>query len=132
MAYTEWETVAKTEKGHVSNVKLFEYLDDARKEWYRFCSSLEVHAVVVHIEVDYRREIWNNEKLRITTSLERVGNTSFTLLQKMVTGENELAAAAEIILATIDTKTREKTRVPNKLRSFLNQDNLVNIQTAQH
>ncbi|WP_251551886.1 acyl-CoA thioesterase [Neobacillus muris] len=131
MAYTEWKTVAKTDRGHVSNVKLFEYFDEARKEWYRFCTSLEVQAVVVHIEVDYRREIWNNEKLTITTSLEQIGNTSFILMQKMENGQNELAAAAEVVLTTINTKTREKTRVPNALRSFLNQKDQLNVLAAR-
>src|SRR4051794_9456188 len=106
MAYSELTIVAKSNRGHVNNVKLADYLDQARKGWYHYCILLGVEAVVVHIGVDYKKEVFNNEKLMIHTCIERVGNTSFTLQQTILNDQKELMVSAEIILTTINRQTR--------------------------
>jgi hypothetical protein len=53
--------VAETNRGHVNNVKLVDYLDEARKDWYHYCILLGVEAVVVHIGTDFKKEVFNNE-----------------------------------------------------------------------
>lgn len=116
MAYTELQLTTKTEKFHVNNVKLLQYLDEARRPWYSFCYSLGVEAVVVHIEADYKKEVFNDEELTIRTTLERLGNTSFTLKQSIRNASEELVLNALVVLATIDRETRTKTTLPSELR----------------
>jgi thioesterase III len=122
VTYSELELVAESSKGHVSNVKLFDYFDQGRKEWYRFCIELGVEAVVVHIGVDYKKEVFNNDILIVRTWLERVGNTSFTLMQRMENNHGNLIASAEVVLTTINRQTRVKTTVPQGVRDMLHQD----------
>lgn len=122
MTYSELELIAETSHGHVSNVKLFDYFDQGRKEWYRFCAELGVEAVAVHISVDYKKEVFNNDILIVRTWLERVGNTSFTLLQKMENKQGNLVASAQVVLTTINVQTRVKTAVPQGVRSLLYQN----------
>lgn len=119
MTYTELELIAESSHGHVSNVKLYDYLDQARKEWYHYCILLGVEGVAVHISVDFKKEVFKGDKLFITTSLERVGNTSFTLLQKIIREQKELVVSAEAVLTAINRQSREKTRVPDEIRSLL-------------
>ncbi|MGG1677080.1 acyl-CoA thioesterase [Neobacillus sp. NRS-1170] len=128
MTYTELELIAESKKGHVNNVKLYEYLDQARLEWYRFCILLGVEAVAVHIEVDYKKEVFQSDKLFITTTIERVGNTSFTLNQKIIRDEHELVVSAEAVLAIIDRKLRSKVRVPDEVRNLLSKDSLLDYR----
>jgi YbgC/YbaW family acyl-CoA thioester hydrolase len=116
MSCTELKLTTKTEKFHVNNVKLLEYLDEARRPWYSFCLSLGVEAVVVHIEADYKKEVFNGEQLTITTKLARLGNTSFTLEQTIRNADKELIVSAIIVLATINRETRIKTPLPDELR----------------
>jgi thioesterase III len=122
LTYSELEVIAETSKGHVSNVKLFDYFDQARNNWYRFCAELGVEAVAVHISVDYKKEVFNKDILVVRTWLERVGNTSFTLMQKMESKQGILVASAQVVLTTINRQTRVKTAVPQGVRSLLYQD----------
>jgi thioesterase III len=119
MALTEREITAQSNFYHVSNVKLYEYLDDARLEWYKYSISLGVESVLVHINADFKKEIFNQDRLRILTALERVGNTSFTLKQTVMNQHDEQVASAEVILATIDRKKRTKVTVPNEIRKLM-------------
>ncbi|MFE8702939.1 acyl-CoA thioesterase [Cytobacillus sp. FJAT-54145] len=128
MTYSEFTFVAQTDRGHVSNVKLFDYLDQARKDWYTFCvKAAGVEAVVVHIGVDYKQEVFQGNKLFIKTWIERIGNTSFTLKQTMVNELGELVVSADVILTTINRQTREKTSVPSKIRALLTQDSILDL-----
>jgi YbgC/YbaW family acyl-CoA thioester hydrolase len=125
LAYSELHMAAEAQRGHVSNVKLFDYLDQGRKEWYRYCTSLNVEAVVVHIEVDYKKEVFNGDQLVVNTSLERVGNTSFTLTQKITNDRQEPMVFAEVVLTTINRQTRQKVSVPQEIRSLLEIDSVL-------
>lgn len=128
MAYTEFTFVAETDRGHVSNVKHFDYLDQARKDWYTFCvKAAGVEAVVVHIGVDYKKEVFHGNKLFIKTWIDRIGNTSFTLKQFMVNEQEELVVSADVILTTINRQTREKTTVPDEIRELLNHDSVLEL-----
>jgi acyl-CoA thioesterase FadM len=84
LTYSELHLVAESSHGHVSNVKLFDYLDQARKEWYYYCILIGVEAMVVHISTDYKKEVFHNDKLFIRTWIDCVGNTSFTIKQTIV------------------------------------------------
>jgi YbgC/YbaW family acyl-CoA thioester hydrolase len=128
MAYSELHLTAESSKGHVSNVKLFDYLDQGRKEWYHYCTLYNVEAVVVHINVDYKVEVFHNEKLFIRTWMDRIGNTSFTIKQTMMNGREELVVAAEVVLTTIDRQTRKKVIVPDGIRSLLVDDSVLNVE----
>ncbi|MEH7503052.1 thioesterase family protein [Neobacillus drentensis] len=127
MAYSELNIVAETNRGHVNNVKLVDYLDEARKDWYHYCILLGVEAVVVHIGADFKKEVFNNEKLLVRTWLERVGNTSFTLKQTILNGREELVVSAEVILTTINRETRQKVSVPNEVRRLSQFDSILNF-----
>lgn len=130
MTYTTLELIAETKTGHVSNVKLFDYLDQARKDWYHFCILYGVEAVIVHTSVDYKKEVFHNTKLSIRTSLEKVGNSSFTIKQTMVNDQGVLVVAAEVVLAVINRQTREKTIVPDEVRVLLYKDSLLDFQKS--
>jgi YbgC/YbaW family acyl-CoA thioester hydrolase len=119
LTYSQLEVIATTEFRHVRNVTLYDYLDQARMEWYRYCHLLGVEAVLVHIQTDFRKEVFDQDKLVIQTNLERIGNTSFTLKQTIIDEKNELVVSAESILATIDLQTRRKIFVPKELRRLL-------------
>ncbi|WP_423802148.1 acyl-CoA thioesterase [Neobacillus sp. SAB-20_R2A] len=123
LTYSELELIAETKTFHVSNVKIFDYFDLGRKEWYRFCTQqLGIEAVAVHIGVDYKKEVFDNDEIIVRTWLERVGNTSFTLMQKMENKQGILLASAEVILTTINRQTRMKTTVPDEIRRLLHQN----------
>ena len=127
MTYTELYVIAESSTNHVNNVKLMEYLDEARKEWYGYCILHGVEAVVVHISVNYKKEVFHDNKLTIRTVLERVGNSSFTLMQTMINDKTELVVSAEVVLAVINRQMRTKTRVPYEVRCLLDKNSPLNV-----
>lgn len=119
--------VAETKTAHVNNVALFDYLDEARKKWYHYSILNGVESVVVHIGINYKREVFNQNKLVVRTTLARVGNTSYMLNQTIVNHLEELVVSAEVVLTTINRQTRTKVKVPQGIRSLLDQEILVDF-----
>jgi thioesterase III len=127
MAFTEWEITAESNFYHVSNVKLYEYLDDARSEWYKFSVLAGVESVLVHINADFKKEIFPKDRLRVRTWLERLGNTSYTLKQTVINERNEQVVSAEVVLATIDRFKRTKVIVPNEIRALKDNHSVLDL-----
>ena len=109
----------------VDSVQMYQYLDEARRDWYQYCILVGVEAVLVHISADFKKEIFNQDRLQIRTWLERVGNTSFTLKQTVMNQGNDLIVSAEVVLATIDRQKRTKVIVPDQVRRLLQEDTVL-------
>jgi thioesterase-3 len=115
--------------GHVNNAKFLEYLEWGREDWYEqvgldYATLYEqnVVTVVAHVSADYRREARQNDRLRIRTSLTRMGNTSFVMQQQIVNQRDEIVMDAEFVLVTVDPRTHQKVRVPNTIRQLVVSD----------
>ncbi|GAB6929913.1 thioesterase family protein [Paenibacillus sp. JCM 10914] len=111
--------------GHVNNAKYLEYLEWGREEWYEagelhyeVLKALGVQTVTVNINVNYRKECGQGERLRITTEPLSVGRTSYVLLQQIYNEQNERCADATVTSVAMDVLTRKSRPVPDKLRSF--------------
>jgi thioesterase III len=127
MAFTEIEITAQSNYYHVNNVKLYEYLDDARLEWYKYSVSLGVESVLVHISADFKKEIFHQDQLRIRTALEVIGNTSYTLKQTVMNQRDEQVVSAKVVLATIDREKRTKVIVPHEIRELMDEPSVINF-----
>jgi thioesterase-3 len=108
--------------GHVNNAKYLEYLEWGREELYEklglaYESFLElgVQTVIVNININYRKECKQGEHLTIVTSPERLGRTSFVLLQEIVNAKNEIVADAKVTTVTIGVESRSPVPVPEPL-----------------
>lgn len=112
--------------GHVNNAKYLEYLEWGRENWYEQhgldyarLKNQGFVTVLVRISANYRREAIQNDKLRISTHLTQVGNTSFTMEQSITNHHENLVLDAEVILVTVDPISRNKVRVPKSIRQLL-------------
>lgn len=111
--------------GHVNNAKYLEYLEWGREEWYEqnglqyeMLLAMGVQTVTVNININYRKECRQGEKLQIRTLPERVGNTSFVLKQELRNARGEVAADAIVTVVTMDSQTRKSRPVPDVLRQM--------------
>ncbi|WP_078427258.1 acyl-CoA thioesterase [Alkalihalobacterium alkalinitrilicum] len=127
MTHSEYEVVVETKHSHLNNVELLGYMDEARFDWYMYCISLGVEALVVHMSTDFKKEVFNHDKILIRTWIERVGNTSIALQQKVVSEQNAHIASAQVILATVDRQTRQKVTVPQEVRDLLVQQGVLDL-----
>ncbi len=108
--------------GHVNNAKYVEYLEWGREDWYDQVGlshdrllGLGAITVTVNLNLNYRRECRQGERLRISTRPERLGRSSFAVRQEIHTSKGEIAADAVVTIVTIDAVTRKSRPVPDEL-----------------
>jgi acyl-CoA thioester hydrolase len=92
--------------GHVNNAVYLTYLEEARDEWLggSLGDADEVwNWVLVHVEIDYRRELsLSDDEIVATCRLERVGNSSVTTHEEVRTRDGQLSAEAKAVLVARD------------------------------
>ncbi|UQZ80861.1 Long-chain acyl-CoA thioesterase FadM [Paenibacillus konkukensis] len=111
--------------GHVNNAKYLEYLEWGREEWYdtaglhyEVLKELGVQTVTVNININYRKECRQGDKLTIVTVPEKIGRTSFVLKQELYNQHQELCADAAVTIVTIGVESRKSSEVPEGLRKL--------------
>ncbi|MBX6395311.1 MAG: acyl-CoA thioesterase [Alicyclobacillaceae bacterium] len=111
--------------GHVNNAKYLEYLEWGREEWYeraglpyeRFLE-MGIQTVTVNININYRKECRQGDRLTIRTRPLKVGRTSFVLEQDIVNERGEIVADATVTSVTMDVTTRRARPVPEELAKY--------------
>jgi thioesterase-3 len=108
--------------GHVNNAKYLEYLEWGREEWYEKSElpydkflAMNIQTVTVNININYRKECLQNDRLTITTRPEKLGRTSYVLRQEIHNQHGELVADALVTSVTMDSQTRKGRPVPEEL-----------------
>lgn len=99
--------------GHVNNARYLEFFEEDR--WALLESKIDLKKwakqgiifLVVNINVNYRRAVPVGETLIVTTNLEKIGNRSVVLEQKIfLKGSEEIAADALITFVIADKSGR--------------------------
>ena len=100
--------------GHVNNAKYLEYLEWGREEWYEagnlqydILKRLGVQTVTVNININYRKECGQGERLTIVTEPHAMGRTSYVLTQTIYNEQGELCADAAVTSVAMDVHTRK-------------------------
>lgn len=76
--------------------------------------------VIVHAESDYYIPLHVGDSIDVHLYIERIGSTSFTVGYKIYrTPTNELVGSAKTIHVCLDTHTRKKIPIPEKLKPGL-------------
>jgi acyl-CoA thioester hydrolase len=92
--------------GHVNNAIYLTYLEEARDEWLGGSlgdPSQVWNWVLVHVEIDYRRELTLADDIAVATCrLDRIGTSSITTREEVRTLDGELAAEAKAVLVARD------------------------------
>lgn len=127
---TEFRTIVRSTEidvnGHVNNAKYMEYLEWAREDWYEQhgldyerLKSEDIATVVVHAELSYRREAYQNDCLTIRTHLAHIGNTSLRMDQAIDNQRGERVMDASFVIVTVSSSTHTKVSVPQSFRSIV-------------
>jgi len=107
--------------GHVNNAVYLNWLEQARLAAMEACG-YPVRTLaqgwltnIVRVEVDFRQAVFYGDELLVTTELESVGRTSFTLGGEILRlPEREVVASARSVLVWLDPRGRP-TPVPPEL-----------------
>ena len=92
--------------GHVNHIVFLTYLEESRDEWLggALGDADEVWDwVLVHVEIDYRRELkLADDAVIATCRLERIGTSSVTTYEEVRTLDGSVAASARAVLVARD------------------------------
>lgn len=107
------------ELGHVNNARFLEYLERGRIDWYNHCGEFlnltgepRLGTVVVNINVNFRRECFEGDRLKVVTRPLSRGGKSYVLAQRVETAAGELAADAEVTSVVMDLDSRQTVAMP--------------------
>jgi thioesterase-3 len=111
--------------GHVNNAKYLEYIEWGREEWYEKAGlaynkflEMGIQTVTVNVNINYKKECLQGDRLTIKTRPEKVGRTSYVLRQEIYNQKGELCADALVTCVTMDEATRKSREVPDVLRKL--------------
>lgn len=104
--------------GHVNNSKFVAYTDLARD---RYLASLghgpdDLEHLVVHLEIDYERELRTLAPVTVAVDVTDVGETSFALEYDLRDGDGEAVATVSTVAVVVDDGP---TPIPGPLREAL-------------
>ena len=92
--------------GHVNHAVFLTYLEEARDAFYTQALG-EPDYVVVRLEVDLRAEVRHaDQQVTVRIEAERLGTTSLTTRETIVTPSGEVAAEARVVTVRWDPGQR--------------------------
>ena len=103
--------------GHITHAAYLVYFDEARDDFLTETvgSFDEFSWVIVHVSIDYRREIRDPaEEVLVRTRVARIGGTSVTFAHVLIAPDGEVAAESEAVLVAWDANARR----PRQLSAF--------------
>jgi acyl-CoA thioester hydrolase len=94
--------------GHVNNAVFMTYLEEARDAFYASVLGADPIYVVVRIEADFRAEIrYEDRRVTVRITVERLGATSLTTHETILTPADEVAAEARVVTVRWDAESRK-------------------------
>ncbi len=96
--------------GHVNHAVFLTYLEEGRDAFYVQALGRDPHYVVARAEIDWRAEVrLADRQLRVRIEVERVGTTSLTTRETVLTPAGVTAAEARVVTVLWDASARKPT-----------------------
>ena len=112
--------------GHVNNAVYLTYLEEVRDEWLERALGDAGDAwcyVTARVAIDFRRELTQDDDSIVARLwLTRIGTSSVTTREEIVTVSGELAAEAEAVLVARDTETGRSRPLTDVERAALERE----------
>ena len=109
--------------GHVNNAVYLTYLEEVRDEWLERALGDSGDAwgyVTARVAIDFRRELTQDDDAIVARLwLTRIGTSSVTTREEIVTVAGELAAEAEAVLVARDAETGRSRPLSDAERAAL-------------
>jgi acyl-CoA thioester hydrolase len=111
---------------HVNNAVYLTYLEEVRDEWLERALGDSGDAwgyVTARVAIDFRRELTQDDDAIVARLwLTRIGTSSVTTREEIVTVGGELAAEAEAVLVARDTETGRSRPLSDGERAALERE----------
>jgi acyl-CoA thioester hydrolase len=104
--------------GHLNNTSFALYAEQARVEFFRSLGMGRITLILAHIALDFRKQVKFGDKVYVETNVEKLGNTSVRLLQKIF-ANGDLAADVHSVVVLFDYDAQKPKVVEDDLRAKL-------------
>lgn len=106
--------------GHVNHAVFLTYLEEGRDAFYTHLLGGDPSYVVARLEVDFRAEVrYPDRRVTVRIEAERMGTTSLTTRETIVTPSGEVAAAARVVTVRWDAASRKPAAFTDAERARL-------------
>ncbi|MBO6234784.1 MAG: acyl-CoA thioesterase [Prevotella sp.] len=108
--------------GHVNNSVYFSLFDMCKTRYFNDVVGTDIFdrmaPVVVHIEANFISPVFFPDEIVIDTSIVKIGNKSFTLLQRALNQRtDEVKCYCETVMVMMDTVTNESVEIDSEFRT---------------
>ncbi len=110
--------------GHINNASYFTYMEETRLDFLQKLG-MDVRAddftiMLVSTKCDFVRQGYFGQTLDIETTVQRIGNTSFTLCTEMCDKESgNLIASGEATIVYVDIVQQKAAIIPDAFKASL-------------
>ncbi|WP_088007340.1 acyl-CoA thioesterase [Indiicoccus explosivorum] len=109
--------------GHISNISYFIYLEEARTDFFGemgFEMGIgDWKFILASAACDFVSQGYFNQKLKVISEIGRIGNSSFTIIHRIVDGGGKLIATGEASIVFFDFENQRSERLPDWFRERL-------------
>jgi acyl-CoA thioester hydrolase len=96
--------------GHVNHAVFLTYLEEGRDAFFSQTLASDPIYVVVRLEVDLRAEVrYEDRRVTVRIEVERLGTTSLTTRETILTPAKEVVAEARVVTVRWDAGHRKPT-----------------------
>lgn len=112
--------------GHVNNAVIMEYLDLGKDSFFSAHglspTKSDFTVMVVHYDVDFKAQIRYHDSIHITTEIEKIGNKSITVFQRVINTETQVVCVeCRTVMAGYRRSTSCSEVIPPEVRRWLEQ-----------
>jgi len=94
--------------GHVNHAVFLTYLEEGRDAFFAQTLASDPIYVVARLEVDLRAEVrYPDQRVTVRIEVERLGTTSLTTRETIITPANEVVAEARVVTVRWDSGQRK-------------------------
>lgn len=110
--------------GHVNNSVYFQLFDTCKSQYLFDVVGNDIYnrlaIVVANIQADFITPVFYPDEIDIETSVVRLGNKSFTLVQRAVnTRTKAIKCQCRTVMVCFDTATNESIAIPDDFRNMV-------------
>jgi acyl-CoA thioester hydrolase len=108
--------------GHVNNAKFVTWFEDARRPVFElFVPDLDPkkwNLIIARIEVDFLAQGYFQKETTVTTTVEKIGNSSFVLIHEAIQ-DNKPICRGKAFMVHFNYTTQKSERIPDEIRKSL-------------
>jgi len=108
--------------GHINNATYSTWFEEARRPIFQiFIPDLDVKKwklIIARIEIDFLAQGEYKDQVTVTTAVEKVGNSSFVLIQEAIQN-NKPICRSKSIMVHFDYTLQKSVPIPEEIRKKL-------------